>query len=190
MNKIIRHFVQGLLYTVPISIVLYVVIQIFLQIGEILNLLGIKIHPAIDPIIGLFVLVAFIITIGILGSSILFRPIFSTIESIIEKAPLIKTIYSALKDLMSAFVGSKKRFNQPVLVKMSKSEDIERFGFVTSTDLSELGIPKTKVAVYFPFSYAISGHLYIVPSENITPLNVSPTDLMKFIISGGVSEID
>jgi uncharacterized membrane protein len=190
MNRLVRYFLQGLLYTVPISIVLYVVVQSFLKVGEILNITGLTIHPAIDPIIGALVLASSIVLIGFLGGSIIFKPLFGAIENLIERAPLIKTIYSALKDLMSAFVGTKKRFNQPVLVKLNKLEDIERFGFITSTDLSELGINKSKVAVYFPFSYAISGSLYVVPSENVTPLDVSPTELMKYIISGGVSHID
>lgn len=190
MSRIVRYFFQGLLYTVPIAIVIYVVVQIFFRIGEILHQTGFTIHPAVDPIIGILVFVAFIVTIGVLGNTIIFRPLFAGIENVIERAPLIKTIYSALKDLMSAFVGAKKRFNQPVLIKMNKAEDIERFGFITSSDLSDLGISKKKVAVYIPFSYAITGALYVVPAENVTPINVSPTDLMKFIISGGVSEID
>ncbi len=188
MNRLIKYFLQGLLFTAPIFIVFYVIVHIFLQIGSILNFLGITIHPVIDPIIGLVLLISFIILMGLLGSSIIFKPLFNFIEKLIEKAPLIKTMYSAVKDLMSAFVGTKKKFNQPILFKPSKSEDIERLGFITSTDLSELGISKTKIAVYIPFSYAISGAVFIVPVENITPIDVPPAELMKFIISGGISD--
>ncbi len=188
MNKIVKYFLQGLLFTAPLFIVFYVIVHIFLQIGSILNFLGITIHPMIDPLIGLILLFSFIIFMGVLGSSIIFKPFFSFIEKLIEKAPLIKTMYAAVKDLMSAFVGTKKKFNQPVLFKTSKADDIERLGFITSTDLSELGISKTKIAVYIPFSYAISGAVFIVPIENVTPIKVAPADLMKFIISGGISD--
>jgi uncharacterized membrane protein len=188
ISRLIRYFLQGLLFTAPIFIVFYVIVQIFLQIGKVLNILGITIHPMVDPLLGLFLLFFFIVLIGFLGSSILFRPLFNFIEKLLEKAPLIKTMYAAVKDLLSAFVGTKKSFNQPVLFKPNKNEDIERLGFITCSDLKELGIGGSKVAVYIPLSYSIAGVVFIVPQENIKPINVPPADLMKFIISGGVSD--
>ena len=190
MNIAIKYFFRGLLYTVPAAIILYVILQIFFLIGSLFHNLGLQVHPLIDPVIGLFVLFFLIILFGILGSSLLFKPFFNAVEGLIEKAPLIKTIYSSIKDLIAAFVGSKKRFNQPVLVKMSKNDDLERMGFVTQSDLSEIGITKDKVAVYLPFSYTISGSLYIVPRESITLVNASSSDIMKFIVSGGVTDIE
>lgn len=189
-KQLIRFFLQGLLYTVPVAIIVYVVVRIFISIGELFNDIGLTIHPLADPLLGLAAFAALMIIIGILGSSIIFRPLFAYIEGLIERAPLIKTIYSSTKDVMKAFVGSKKRFNRPVLVKLNRTEDIERLGFVTQNDLTELGIAKEKVAVYLPFSYAISGNLYIVPRENVTPINATAAEAMKFIISGGVTDID
>jgi uncharacterized membrane protein len=105
------------------------------------------------------------------------------------KTPLLKIIYSSVKDLIEAFVGEKKRFTQPVLVTMTREPVIQRIGFVTENDLTNLGIPLGKLAVYFPFSYGFNGQLFIVPAENVTPINASGTEMMKFIISGGVTEI-
>ncbi|HCC31721.1 MAG TPA: hypothetical protein DEQ03_16975, partial [Marinilabiliales bacterium] len=59
-------------------------------------------------------------------------------------------------------------------------------GFITETDLSQLNVSE-KVAVYFPHAYAFSGELFIVPTDNITPIDVPAADVMKFIVSGGVS---
>ena len=190
MNLVFKYFFRGLLYTVPVAIILYVILQIFFLIGTLFHNLGLQVHPLIDPIIGLFALFFFIILFGILGSTLLFKPFFQGIEGLIEKAPLIKTIYFSIKDMIAAFVGTKKRFNQPVLVKMSKNDDLERLGFVTQSDLTKIGITKDKVAVYLPFSYTISGSLYIVPRESITLINASSTDIMKFIVSGGVTDIE
>lgn len=190
LKQIIKYFLQGLLYSAPVAIIVYVIVRIFVSIGEAINDLGLTIHPLLDPLLGLLVFAFLIIIIGIIGGSLVFRPLFSSIENVIEKAPVIKFIYTSTKDVMNAFVGSKKRFNQPVLVKLNRSDDIERLGFVTQQDLTEIGIKKDKVAVYLPFSYAISGNLYIVPRENITLVNASATDIMKFIVSGGVTDID
>ena len=46
---------------------------------------------------------------------------------------------------------------------------------------------ESQVAVYLPHSYAFSGNLFIVDKENITPLNASSAEVMKFIVSGGVA---
>jgi uncharacterized membrane protein len=74
-------------------------------------------------------------------------------------------------------------------VRLEKEADIHRIGFITKDDLTELGITKDKIAVYLPFSYGFNGELVILPRENVTLLDASGTDMMKFVISGGVTEI-
>ena len=63
-------------------------------------------------------------------------------------------------------------------------------GFITQKDLSNLGIEKGKVAVYLPHSYNFSGNLFIVPVENITPLDAPPAEVMKFIVTAGVTSFE
>ena len=95
-----------------------------------------------------------------------------------------------MKDMMSAFVGKKKQFNTPVLVKMGEGVEVERMGFITKDDLSEMGISDDKVAVYFPFSYGINGQVMIIPKKNISRIHASSSDVMKFIVSGGVTNVE
>jgi uncharacterized membrane protein len=188
MKLVLSYFFRGLLYIVPIVIVFYIIYKLFLFIGSALHDLGISIHPAIDPIIGILALFVFLILIGILGSTIIFKPIFLVIESIFERAPIINIFYSSIKDLMSALFGQHKKYNQPVLVKMGSAE-IEKIGFVTRQDLTALDIGNEKVAVYFPHSFNFSGNLFIVPKSNLTPISGATSDIMKFIVSGGVADI-
>jgi uncharacterized membrane protein len=91
-----------------------------------------------------------------------------------------------VKDLLAAFVGEKRKFNKPVLVTINKENNLHRVGFITQSDLSELGLPDM-VVVYFPQSYAFAGDHFVVPKESIKPLNVSGPVAMKFIVSGGIS---
>ena len=112
------------------------------------------------------------------------RPLFDIFEKWVFKIPLINILYTSIKDLMSAF-GDKKKFNVPVIVKLS--EGMSRLGFITQHDLSILE-EENLVAIYFPHSYNFSGNLYLVPQENVRVLkNVKSADVMKFIVSGGVS---
>lgn len=185
-KKFLRYFVQGLLTAAPLFLTFYILLFLFNKVGSILSVLGITVHPLVDPIIGFVGVVAVIVLVGMLASSIVFQSIMLVIDKTLEKTTFIKTIYSSIKDLLSAFLGNKKKFDKPVLVLVNKETGSQQLGFITQTDLSSLGIPNSKVAVYMPHSYAFSGVLLITPAENIQLLDASSSEVMKFIVSGGV----
>lgn len=179
MKKLLGYFLQGLLYLVPISVTIYVVVESIRLVDGIISL---------DiPGLGLLIILITVTVVGFVGGTLLTRQILN-FDKILDRVPLIKIIYTSVKDLLSAFVGKKKRFTEPVLVKMEG--DVERFGFITQQDLTLLGISADKIGVYIPFSYAVTGNLIVVPKKNVTPVNGSSADIMKFIISGGVTEIE
>ena len=182
MKKIINYFLQGLLYIVPISVTFYVVYWAFQKIDGIL--------PFQFPGLGLTVSIAIITFIGFAGSVIIASPINSFFQRLLKKAPLLRTIYSSMKDLMQTFVGKKKGFNQAVLIKLYENSTIERIGFITNENLSSLGIKGGKILVYLPHSYAFSGQLFVVEKSYITPIEKPSSEIMKLIVSGGVTEIE
>lgn len=189
-KNVINHFFKGLLLLAPITITLWAIVELFHLIDGVLKDLIISITGREIPGLGIILLLVIISAIGYLGSTIIFNPIVTYFDKLMAKAPLIKIIYSAVKDLVSAFVGKKKRFTEPVSVRMGKDSNLEKLGFITNKDLSIIGMSNEKVAVYLPHSYAWSGNLFIVPTEHITVVNASPTDVMKFIISAGVTNIE
>lgn len=190
VKKLLMYFMQGLLVTVPVAITSFVVYKIIVLITSAFSILGTIVSPVIDPFIYTAIAIGVIFLMGLLGSSIILSPLFNLFDNALEHTPFIKTVYSSVKDLMAAFVGNKKRFNQPVLVTINKENSIQQLGFVTQKTLKELGIKEGVVAVYIPMSYSVSGNLIIVPADNITSIKASPTEVMKFIISGGVTELD
>ena len=182
MKKIINYFLQGLLYIIPISVTIYVVYWTFQKIDGIL--------PFQFPGLGLIVIIALITFIGFVGSNIITSPITTFFQKLLTKAPLLKTIYSSVKDLMSTFVGKKKGFNQAVLIKLYENSTIERIGFITNEDLSSLGIKSGKILVYLPHSYAFSGQLFVVDRSYLTLIDNPSAEIMKLIVSGGVTKIE
>lgn len=190
---IFNYFLQGLLITVPITVTFVVMIKAIVWID---NLIPIHIPITIPgftefeiPGIGIIVLFFIVTVLGYFASHLVANPFFAMMEKLLGKTPLLKIIYTSVKDLIEAFVGEKKRFTKPVLVTMSHQPVIQRIGFVTENDLSRLGIETTKLAVYLPFSYGFNGQLFIVEALNVKELDVSGTEMMKFIISGGVTDI-
>jgi uncharacterized membrane protein len=188
-KKFIQYFLQGLLYLAPLALTIYTIYVIFLWGDGLLNRYIIKYLGFDLPGLGLILVLMFITLIGYIGTTILFNPIITSLDKLVSQAPLVKIIYSSVKDFMSAFVGKDKKFTEPVLVKIYKGTDLEKLGFVTQRDLTSMGIEKGKIAVYLPHSYNFSGNLFIVPVENVRPINASPTEVMKFIVSAGVTSI-
>ncbi|MEI8204220.1 MAG: DUF502 domain-containing protein [Bacteroidota bacterium] len=180
-RKFLAYFLQGLFYIAPIGVTVFIIYRVFIFFD---NILPLKI-----PGLGILIIIVSIGIVGFLGGIFIKKPIATLLERYINKAPIVKIIYSSVKDLLGAFVGKKKRFDKPVLVKLYNNSELQKIGFITQQDLSSLGIGKTKVAVYFPHSYNFSGNLLIIPVESITPLEASSADIMRFIVSGGVTEI-
>lgn len=189
-KRIVNYFFKGLLLLAPITITIWAITELFNLIDGLLKDMIISIIGREIPGLGIIMLLLLISVIGYLGSTIIFNPIVTYFDKLMAKAPLIKIIYTAVKDLVSAFVGQKKRFTEPVLVKIGLDSNLEKIGFITNRDLSIIGMSNEKVAVYLPHSYAWSGNLFIVPTEHITKVNASPTDVMKFVISAGVTNIE
>ncbi|HOW31734.1 MAG TPA: DUF502 domain-containing protein [Bacteroidales bacterium] len=188
-GRVFRYFLQGLLFTAPLALTVYALWWMFsfvddLLLDHITRLIGFRI-----PGLGLLVVAVIVTVIGLLGSTIVFNPVMNYFDRLLIRTPVIKILYSSFKDFFAAFVGKEKKFTEPVLVRFSKDADMEKIGFVTAKDLSQIGIGNGKVAVYFPYSYTFTGTLFIVPTENIRPLHASPTEVMKFLVSAGVTSI-
>ena len=188
MKKIINYFLQGLLYIAPIGITSYIIYVIFKFTDDLLD--GIlNMYLGIDiPGLGIVVIFFFLVFVGMIGRSILAQPIKMIFNKVIERAPLLKYVHSALNDLFSAFVGKDRKFKKPVIVLVNPISNLEKLGFMTEEDLSTLG-ESEKVAVYFPHSYNFSGELFLVPKNQVRQIDVNPAVVMKFIVSGGISEI-
>lgn len=190
MTKIIRYFIQGVIITVPVGVTIIVVYKIINWVASLFTVFGTIVSPVIDPFIIIATAVLLIFLMGMLGSSIILRPMFVLFDNAMEHTPFVKTVYSSIKDMLSAFVGSKKRFNKPVLVTINKENNIQQLGFITKEDLTELNLKQGHFAVYVPLSYSLSGNLLIVPADHITVVDASSSEVMKFIVSGGVTDID
>ncbi len=176
--KLFSFFVKGLLLLAPVYVTGYI---IFNLLDSLDSQFFVQYRGT-----GLVVLIGIIMIVGFLGSTFISVPVVQIFEEAIIRIPLVGIIYSSLKDLVGAFVGDKKKFNQPVRFMLNKENGIQKIGFITQEDLEFIEI-KDSVMVYCPHSYAFSGELFIIPSASIILLNLPASDVMKMIVSGGVS---
>lgn len=180
LGDLFGYFMRGLLLVIPFAVTTYIISYALQKID---GLIGVKF-----PGLGLAILLAGITLLGYLGSTLLVRSLFDMTEQWMARLPLVGTIYSSLKELMSAFVGKDKKFDKPVLVRLNKEAQIHKLGFITQKDLKDINLPGS-IGVYVPHSYNFSGDLFLLPKEAVTPLDISGAEVMKFIVSGGVTDV-
>ena len=181
-----RSFLKGLIILAPIAITIYIIAWIFFKIDTI-----IPASVGVPPGLGFIIVISFVTGIGYLGTRFFVgKAIFDFFDHLLERTPGIKYIYSSVKDVMSSFVGDKKRFTQPVWVRTHTTPETWRIGFLTQPDMSYLGM-EDRAAVYLPHSYAISGWVIVVELSNIRPVTtMSPAEAMKFAVAGGITISD
>ena len=179
ITKLINYFLKGLLVVLPFAVTYSIIKSIVTTLDQFVDV-GV-------PAVGFLLVIITITILGWIGSSIFTKPLLSFIDDVLSRIPFVKIIYTSVKDFMEAFVGDKKKFNNPVLVQLA--DGVYKPGFITQEDLTSLHLPGM-VAVYCPHSYAFSGNVFIVERHRIKSFDGSSTDVMKFVISGGVTNID
>jgi len=180
MNRLARYFVNGLILSTPIAVTLYVCWRLFRAVDGWLNLPW---HGA-----GFVVTVALITLVGWLATTFLWNTLFGLVERAMDRLPLVRFLYNSLKEVLGAFVGEKKRFDRPVMVSLAPGGSAHALGFLTRESLDSLGLPGL-VAVYLPQSYNFAGQVLLFPASQVTPLTGAvSSDVMAFIVSGGVVE--
>jgi len=188
---LLRYFFKGLLVVVPLGAAFLLIFWAVKTLDNALNLSDFLWtdpktgKPMYIPGLGILNVVVLILVAGILVTNVVTDPIKRWFYRWLNRLPLFKFLYSSIKDLTEAFVGEEKKFNEPVLVEINEF-GVKKIGFVTQKDLSALNLPGD-VAVYFPWSYSFAGQVIIISADKVKPIDKSAADMMKFVISGGVS---
>ena len=189
LSRLLSYFIRGLLFVAPIGFTIFILLGAFDFVDNIIRIRIPTSDPNNDLIIpGLGTLIVIVGTMltGFTFSVLLPQTIQNLIENAISHLPLVRIFYFAFKDLISAFVGDKRKFTQAAIILINKEAGVHKIGFITQNDLTNLGV-NDMVAVYCPHSYAFSGELILVPKENVQMLNMPSAEVMKLIVSGGVS---
>ncbi|WP_447640477.1 MULTISPECIES: DUF502 domain-containing protein [Chitinophagaceae] len=199
-QSLVQYLFQGILVVAPLSVTIYVIWWLFTLVDNLLPNIVSSFVPSfsLDPTrefkripgVGFIVTIVLLILIGRLSSIFIIGRLMRFFDHILEHTPGVKIIYSSVKDFVQAFAGNKRKFNKPVLVNVD-APDVWRVGFITQEDADSFNLGEHAV-VYVPQSYAISGITYLVPKSRIRLLekDVKAADAMKFVVSGGVTDVD
>src|SRR6185503_5825907 len=181
MARLLAYFLRGLVVVVPLALTVYVCFVIFTTID---SWLGLPVHG-----VGFLLALVLITLVGAVASSIVTRGVLTAVDSLFERLPFVRLLYSSAKDMLNAFVGEKRRFDKPVLVEISGDRAVKVLAFLTSDSLASLGAADN-VTVYMPQSYGFAGHILVVPADRVTRIDADATEVMAFILSGGVTQVE
>ena len=182
MKRILKYFLRGLLVFVPAGLTIFIIVYVFTSLDKLLR----ELFQIPFRGLGLLVTIGGIFLIGLFASNFVGKKLFGLVDKLFANVPLVKMLYGALRDLVEAFAGEKKKFDKPVLVTLGPGCDAKVVGFMTRDNLDNLGL-KDHVAVYLPQSYNFAGNVLLFPKESVKPLDIESSEAMTFIVSGGVA---
>lgn len=192
MNAIGKLFLKGLAVTIPVALTLAITWWLAAGAEHLLGRLLEVTLPAgwYVPGMGLVAGIALILLVGVLSHVIIFQRLFDWGEALLNRLPLVKTIYTALKDFIDYLSpGNRSQFSRVVLVRMPGNEH-QLLGFVTSEQLGDLSLDTgldQPLAVYLPMSYMIGGYTLFVPRSAVTPVDMPFEQAMRLTLTGGVT---
>ena len=110
MGRLLGYFARGLVLLAPIVVTGWVCWLVFTRVD---GWLGLPIPGA-----GFAVTLVLITIVGFLGSSLLTRSAVGVVDRVLTRLPFVRLLYGSTRDLLNAFVGEKRRFDQPVVLRV------------------------------------------------------------------------
>lgn len=196
MKSLKKYFITGLISIIPVSLTVYVLVFMFRFLdgilGRFINQYLKKELGVFIPGIGLILSVCLIFIAGFMASWFIGRKIFQKLENLFSGLPLVKNIYPAFKQLVLFLLAQKEFGFQKVVLVEYPSKGLWSVGFLTNDQFPKISgiFNKAIVSVFVPSSPGpLTGYVVFVPREDLRFPDISVSDALKIIISGGVVPI-
>lgn len=183
MKHLSQYFLRGLFAALPLGLTIYL-LYVFLTVTEdfamgwLRPLLGGFYLPGLGLLIG----IGIIMLLGFLISHPIAHRLLSYIEFPFANLPVVKSIYSSLKNFAEYFTPKRGQVSQQVVVLRKPGTEFEMVGLITRQNLGALPqgfLSGDRVAVYLPMGYMIGGYTVFVPRDWVTPIDMSVEEVMR-----------
>ncbi len=191
MNSLGKLFLKGLAVVIPVILTLAVTWWLAWGAERLLGRVLKALLPEgwYIPGLGLLVAVLLIILVGLLSHVLLFQRLFELGERVLNRLPLVKTVYNAAKDFIGYFSPDSRTMEKVVLVRLP-GQEFELIGFVTRESFSSLPfdpVADEPVAVYMPMSYQLGGYTLFLSRECLRPIDMTFEEAMRLVLTGAVT---
>lgn len=184
-------FLRGLGVVLPIALTLYFVVWSVRAAEMLMKPLALLMIPSARDYIpgsGLVLGIALLYLTGLLVQLFVIEWLVGLGQHMLERTPLVKSIYNALNDFMSYIVRRPSETASRV-VNVKLADELSLVGFITDPDpvaLRAPGDPDDRVAVYLPMSYQLGGFTVLLPRDRLRPLDLGVEDAMRLVLTAGV----
>ncbi len=194
MTSFTKYLIRGALTLLPLILTIYPLYYFFVWTDKIAKNLFAPIIPVYEyiPGTGMVLGILMLFLLGVLMSSKLAQQAYTIIEVPFRNIPMIKSVYSALKELANYLAPAdedESTVSNVVLVKIPGLE-AEMLGFVMRSDMDDLPDEINKLnrsVVYVPMSYQIGGFTLFLPNEWLKPINMPVDTAMKNTLTGWIT---
>lgn len=186
MKFIANTFLKGLLLTLPLVVTFGLLYWLLVAAEQLFSvpLQGILPHGWYMPGMGVVFAVLIIFAFGVFAQVFLIKHLFDVLEGLVEKIPVVKSLYGSARDLLNFAVGDKDSEMRKVVL-VTFAEDMKLIGFVTNEDVT-LGDQTDMVAVYLPLSYQIGGYLLYLPKARLEFLDIPVQQAMQQVLTAHI----
>ena len=196
MKVIIKIMLKGLVVVVPIGATLFVIYWLGDMVERILDS---AVRAALPKGalgywrgMGFVTGLVLVFAIGLLTYSVLFRWIFDLLRKLMEKIPVVKTVYGAAKDMMDMMAKPKDPTRKGQVVLVELPGNLPLVGLITQQDPAQIPAEIKQgdediIAVYLPMSYQIGGYTTFIPRSRTTPIDMTVEQAMRFALTAGLS---
>lgn len=183
---------KGLAAVLPVGLTVYLVYWLGVTIEGVLRPLIMALLPDrwYWPGMGLIAGMVLLFFIGLAVNAWLVRYLFELGEGLIGRIPVIKSVYSSLRDFMEFFSVPQQRKDLQTVVMVSFG-DARLIGFLTAENIRDLPRSASSeeiVAVYLPMSYQIGGYTAYLPRSRVEPLDIPVEDAMRRVLTAGLGK--
>jgi uncharacterized membrane protein len=190
MKRLWNLVMKGLAAVLPVGLTLYLVIWLGTSAESLLRDVIMLILPERHYWPGLGLIVGFVVLViaGLFVNAYVVRWFLAQWDQFLERIPLVKTVYGALRDLVKFLpaAGKRRDLQRVVLATFGEARAI---GFVTRESVDDLGLEMNgddSVAVYFPMSYQIGGYTLYMPRSRLKTLSMGVEEAMRLVLTGGL----
>ncbi|KKM08602.1 hypothetical protein SY88_23050 [Clostridiales bacterium PH28_bin88] len=189
MKGLRKFFLTGIVVLLPLVVTIYVLVTTFrLMDGLLGGIIRVVVgHPL--PGLGVLLTIGLVLLAGMVATNVIGKRLIAFMEHLVNRIPLVKSIYGATKQIIDAFsLQTSNAFQRVALVEYPR-QGVYAVGFVTGNGMGEVQEKTAEevINIFVPTTpNPTSGMLVLVPRKDVTFLEMSVEDGLKLIISGGV----
>jgi uncharacterized membrane protein len=193
MKALGKLFLKGLAVVIPVALTLAILWWLATSAEQLMGAILKFTLPTgwYVPGMGLVSGLALIALIGLLSHVLIFQKLFLLAEAIFNRLPLVKTIYTAIKDFIGYLNPDKKNEMDKVVMVQLPGQSFQLIGFVTREQFDDLPFTPAAdnpVAVYMPMSYQVGGYTLFLARNCLTPLDMPFEQAMRLVLTGAVTK--